>query len=1100
MPTPVITARQCLTEEAARSLDDAVGVARRRNHAQTTSLHVVSAFLSVPSSLLRDACSRARSSAYSPRLQFRALDLSVGVSLDRIPCSKTPEEAPPISNSLMAAIKRSQANQRRQPEMYHLTQIQCQTGNPMSMASIKVELKQFVLSILDDPIVSRVFGEAGFRSFDIKLAIVHPPPAPAPPSRYLRSRCPPPLFLCNLTESGYPIGQNLPFPFSGDPNGSYDYCKRIGEVLVRSSGRNPMLVGAGAKYALSCFKECVEKGKGKAADLPSEIRGLSFGCVERDVQEFLADARGREQSLDSKVKELRSMVEGSEGPGVVVNIGGLEVLVEDGVSLEAVKCLISKFASLVELVPSKKLWFIAAAAMYETYSKFVGLFPSIEKDWDLHPLPITSSKSSLMGSFVPFGGFFSGPSEFTSPFPIINTSSTRCAECNEKWERELSAVRQGGNPTSVVDRCSVSLPSWLQMADSNPNRVVEGAAAEAKDDKAALNSTVLALQQKWDDICKCHQQIPSFSGPGISVPKPENPHAMSFSLTATKQGCGRGDTSLDERVSSGLSSCMPFVAQTMSSQRHADNADSSSNLGLGSSTSLVHHDRDSSSSPTSRPHATALIYDHITCTSNSLATDLGLGTIYAHKNTELKVPENEDHGEQSKKLSNPIRFDFGKINGKTSAEITHSCSSTASDFGGQLDPREYKVLYRKLIGIVDWQQEAIQHVSQIVSSCRSRNESGASIARRDIWMSFSGPDKIGKKKIAEALAEAIFDCRESLVVADLSCQGGNGDPNSIFSYRGGPNDFDKVSRKTTVGYMAEELTKKPHSVVFLENVDEADLLVQTSLFHTIRTGKFPSPHGREISIANTVFVLCSGTTREKRDVPCENESVRFSEQRVLEARNWQLGIVVGCMDKEDALYQVSLKKRKLSPTYNLEESARKSSSSSSSSTVPKNFIDLNLPLEESEEYSTEVESSSDSGSGSGCDNSKAWLEDLLVLVHGRVAFKPFNFDALADQLLKKITVHFQKNLGSGTRLEIDDDAMVELLAAAWSSSTKGAMDDWIEQFLGMGFAEARKRYYCLSPHSVVKLVACKGVSFGEQAPGICLPTRINLSLSLFPKA
>ena len=119
MPTPVSTARQCLTDEAARALDDAVSVARRRSHAQTTSLHAVSALLSLPSASLRDACSRCRSCSYSPRLQLRALELSVGVSLDRLPTTKSSggggggEEGPPVSNSLMAAIKRSQANQRR---------------------------------------------------------------------------------------------------------------------------------------------------------------------------------------------------------------------------------------------------------------------------------------------------------------------------------------------------------------------------------------------------------------------------------------------------------------------------------------------------------------------------------------------------------------------------------------------------------------------------------------------------------------------------------------------------------------------------------------------------------------------------------------------------------------------------------------------------------------------------------------------------------------------------------------------------------------------------------------------------------------------------
>lgn len=121
MPTPVSTARQCLTDEAARALDDAVSVARRRSHSQTSSLHAVSALLSPPSSTLRDACARSRSSSYSPRLQFRALELSVGVSLDRLPTAKGVDD-PPVSNSLMAAIKRSQANQRRHPETFHLYQ------------------------------------------------------------------------------------------------------------------------------------------------------------------------------------------------------------------------------------------------------------------------------------------------------------------------------------------------------------------------------------------------------------------------------------------------------------------------------------------------------------------------------------------------------------------------------------------------------------------------------------------------------------------------------------------------------------------------------------------------------------------------------------------------------------------------------------------------------------------------------------------------------------------------------------------------------------------------------------------------------------------
>lgn len=271
MPTPVTTARQCLTEEAARALDDAVSVAKRRNHAQTTSLHAISALLSPSFSLLRESLTRARSSAYSPRLQFRALELCVGVSLDRVPSSKTQNDdfAPPISNSLMAAIKRSQANQRRQPDMYHLHQININnnnnSNNPISISNIKVELKHFVLSILDDPIVSRVLGEAGFRSSDIKMAIIHPPvtsPARWPPA----ARCPP-LFLCNLMD--YPAGDD-------------ENCRRIGEVMVKRIEKNPILVGVCAKDALASFKDCLEKGK--YSGFPREIHGLKLVCLEREIE------------------------------------------------------------------------------------------------------------------------------------------------------------------------------------------------------------------------------------------------------------------------------------------------------------------------------------------------------------------------------------------------------------------------------------------------------------------------------------------------------------------------------------------------------------------------------------------------------------------------------------------------------------------------------------------------------------------------------------------------------------------------------------------------------------------------------------------------
>lgn len=396
MPTPVSTARQCLTDEAARALDEAVSVARRRNHAQTTSLHAISALLSLPSNMLRDACARAGTSPYSPRLQFRALELSVGVSLDRLPTCKTSSSSsasavvdggPPVSNSLMAAIKRSQANQRRNPDSFHLLQIMQQQQNQQSQTAsfLKVELKHFILSILDDPIVSRVFAEAGFRSYDIKFVLLQPPL----PSRFFH-RPSPPVFLCNIEPE--------PDRFRFDDN-----SRRIVEVIAgkSQSKRNPFLMGVYAKTALKRFIELVQSGK--VGFLPSELDGLSVVSIEKEILEFVIGG-GSEEKMGLRFDEVGRLVEQCLGAGVVVSFGEIEVFVKmnndggDDVAGDAVVLVVSRLTRLLE-VYGRKVWLVGVAGTCDVYSKFLRMFPTVDKDWDLHLLTVTSATPSMEGLY-----------------------------------------------------------------------------------------------------------------------------------------------------------------------------------------------------------------------------------------------------------------------------------------------------------------------------------------------------------------------------------------------------------------------------------------------------------------------------------------------------------------------------------------------------------------------------------------------------------------------------------------------------------------------------------------------------------------------------
>jgi hypothetical protein len=372
MPTPVPAARQCLSPAAAAALDAAAASARRRAHAQTTSLHLISSLLAPAATaaapLLRDALARARSAAYSPRLQLKALQLCFAVSLDRLPSSASSrnddddDDEPPVANSLVAAIKRSQANQRRNPDAFHFYNHH-HHHNHLAMASsapnaVKVDLSHLVLAVLDDPLVSRVFADAGFRSADIKLAILRP--APLLGRLPTRAR-PPPLFLCTFAAAD---DAQVPSPAAAAAAGpGDDNRRRITEVLSR--GRNPMLVGVGAASAAADFATA------------SPYRILPVGPTAPTINHHQQTRDSADSGLILSIGDLRDLV----AAAAAADDDDLHQLQERG------RRVVSEVTRLLE---THRAWVMGWSATYETYLAFLSKFPLVDKDWDLQLLPITA--------------------------------------------------------------------------------------------------------------------------------------------------------------------------------------------------------------------------------------------------------------------------------------------------------------------------------------------------------------------------------------------------------------------------------------------------------------------------------------------------------------------------------------------------------------------------------------------------------------------------------------------------------------------------------------------------------------------------------------
>ncbi|PRQ59453.1 putative ATP-dependent Clp protease ATP-binding subunit ClpA [Rosa chinensis] len=1060
MPTPVSTARQCLTSEAAHALDEAVSVARRRGHAQTTSLHAISALLSLPNSALREACARARNAAYSPRLQFKALELCLSVSLDRVSSTQQSDD-PPVSNSLMAAIKRSQANQRRQPENYHLYH-QLQQQQP-SMSCVKVELQHLILSILDDPVVSRVFGEAGFRSSELRLAVLRPFPHLL---RYSRSQGhpppPPPLFLCNPDPGPGPGRRRPVFPFSGFPNGD-ENCRRIGEVLGRN--RNPLLVGVCAYDALHIFVGSLTKD----GILPVELSGLSSISIEKELSKFTTIHCDR-GCLNSRLREVGELAEQCLGPGIVLNIGDLNMFVAEDSLGDSVTYVVAQLTRLVELHRGR-LWLIGATASYGTYLKLVGMFPTVEKDWGLQLLPITSlgaesyPRSSLMESFVPFGGFFSAPSDPKLPLSCSNRCLPRNHQCN--------AVPKGGFSASVAGQHQASLPSWMQMAPLGPNK---GSDMKTKDNGVLSSSKVTVLQGKGDD--NTHESrppplanlFPTIVGFESAEDKKHN-HSNKTNISSNENSCIPVDV---QEISTSQSSVPPKAKSESFSSGVWEKPTKDEDIESGSvkssyslsNSSIVEGSR---TSPTS---------------SASVTTDLGLGIC---SSPASKLNLNLDEGRQHD-ISGFSSSDVDLFNGNSSIYTAQSSFCSSPDKHGQFDPSDVKMLFRALFERVGWQTEAISAISQRIARCHSRSEHRTGARhRRGMWFNFVGPDRYGKKKIASVVAEVLYGSQKQLICVDLNSQDGMVHSDTMFGCQV-LNGYDAKCRgKTVVDYVAGELCKKPLSVVLLENVDKADVVAQNSLSQAVLTGKFSDSHGRQVSTSNAMFI----TTTEKdcSILTSKKAPSNYSEERISQAKGWPLQITVECALEGITVSQNwrtssnttkesiphFLNKRKLSGTDEPLELVSETSKRPNKTST--RYLDLNLPAEENA-----VQRLDDETSENDCfsENSNSWLQEFTNQVDETVVFKPVDFDARAEKMSKEIKNSFHKLVGSDCLLEIDTQVVEQLLAAAYLSDKYRVVEDWVEQVLSRGFAEVQKRHN-LNARTTVKLKPCEGICLEEES-------------------
>ncbi|XP_068341999.1 protein SMAX1-LIKE 3-like [Pyrus communis] len=792
------TLQQGLTTEAANILKQAVTLARHRGHAQVTPLHVASTMLSSSTGLLRTACLQS----HSHPLQCKALELCFNVALNRLPASNSSPmlgshpQHPSISNALVAAFKRAQAHQRRGSI----------ENQQQPLLAVKIELEQLIISILDDPSVSRVMREAGFSSTQVKSNVeqavsleICNSQAPSVSSKSKESNS-------NLVVNPHQfpsIGSQIGVIKDSKPVLPYDLSVRNEDVacvienLVNKRRKSIVVVGeclASVEGVVRGVMEKVERGDVEA------LREVKFRNLTPSSFRHLSRVE-----VEQKLGELKSLVRSCVTKGVILYVGDLKWTSEYRASSSSdqgrgyycpVEHMIMELGNLLCGISNGdlqngRLW-IVGMATFQTYMRCKSGHPSLETVWGIHPLTIPSG--SLRLSLVTDSHDLQS---YQSTSKIAETGSNKqmleggdqkqltcCAECSAKFEAEARNLQQSSSICNSESTTS-SLPAWLQQYKN------ENKALSSTNDQNSV--TISDLCKKWNSICgSMHQQHSNNSS--------EKTLTLISSLSPSSS---TSNFSYEQQQQN------PNLHHQHQSWRHQHFWISGSNC------------------------------------NKAVDDQLSLRMYIPENNTSAKQPLS----------SNPNSTPTSA----SSSDIVMETDEYIQRFK-ELNAENLKILCSALESKVPWQKDIFPEIASTILKCRSGmvRRKGKKMGsyndgtKEETWLFFQGVDMEAKLKVARELARLVFGSQTNLTSIALS---------SFSSTRADSTEDCRNKRSrdeqscSYVERFADAVSFNPHRVFLVEDVEQADYCSQMGFKRAIERGRITNSCGEEVGLGDAIIIL-----------------------------------------------------------------------------------------------------------------------------------------------------------------------------------------------------------------------------------------------------
>lgn len=401
-----------------------------------------------------------------------------------------------------------------------------------------------------------------------------------------------------------------------------------------------------------------------------------------------------------------------------------------------------------------------------------------------------------------------------------------------------------------------------------------------------------------------------------------------------------------------------------------------------------------------------------------VTTDLALG----------KTKATDDNPEQNRKEH--IKDFLGCMSSESQGNFSELQSKEL------LDADSFKKLRIGLTEKVCWQQDAASAVATTVTQCKSGNgkRRGGS-TKGDTWLLFLGPDRVGKKKMAEALSELVSGSSPTIISLKPRVRG-DGELSDV--HRRGKMALDQT---------AEAIRRNPFSVIVLEDIDEAEILTCGIIKRAMERGRISDSYGREVSLHNVLFILTANWLPENLKYSSCGTSLEEKFANLAKG-NWQL--------------RLSLSKRtsKRRPSWLSDEDR-------STKTRKEMGSGLSFDLNEAADAEEDRADGSLNSSDLTVDHeenrvlhhhlrSPTMTHDLLDAVDDAIVFKPVDFSSIRRSFSASIRKRFSTIIGRGIPIEVQEEALGKITSGVWLCQT--SIDEWIEKALVPSFHQLKSSF------------------------------------------